>query len=158
MKLTHLDHLGNLQMVDVADKATSIRTAVASGTVQLGAVAFELLQNNQIKKGDVLTVAKIAGIQAAKQTANLIPLCHTLLTQKIEIEATLLPETFSVLLTAMVKSEGQTGVEMEALTAVSVAALTIYDMCKSVNKGIQITHIHLIAKSGGASGAYAMAS
>jgi molybdenum cofactor biosynthesis protein MoaC len=151
MALSHVNQAGNLQMVDVGDKADSVRTATASARVLLGQEAFELVQNNQMKKGDVLTVAQIAGIQGAKQTANLIPLCHTLLLQKIELTLRLNPEVFSVEIESHVRCSGQTGVEMEALTAVSVAALTVYDMCKAVNKGIEIQDIRLLSKSGGKS-------
>ncbi len=141
-------------MVDVSDKSTSTRTAVAIGSVAIGEEAFRLVEENQIRKGDVLTIAQIAGIQGAKQTSNLIPLCHDVALKGVDIELTMNEELFSIEIRTFVKSIGPTGVEMEALTAVSVAALTIYDMCKSVNKSIQISGIHLVAKTGGQSGDY----
>jgi cyclic pyranopterin phosphate synthase len=152
--LTHVDAQGGVQMVDVSEKSTTTRTAVAVGVVTIGQEAFRLVEENRIRKGDVLTVAQIAGIQGAKQTSNLIPLCHDVALKGVDIEMTLNEERFAIEIRAFAKSIGPTGVEMEALTAVSVAALTIYDMCKSVNKSIVISGIHLVAKTGGQSGDY----
>ncbi|NNE34891.1 MAG: cyclic pyranopterin monophosphate synthase MoaC [Rhodothermales bacterium] len=152
--LTHVDAHGGVQMVDVSDKSTSTRTAVATGAVLIGDEAFKLVQENGIRKGDVLTVAQIAGIQGAKQTSNLIPLCHDVALKGVDLELSLDEERSAIDIRAFAKSVGPTGVEMEALTAVSVAALTIYDMCKSVTKSIEITGIHLVAKTGGQSGDY----
>lgn len=152
--LTHVDAQGGVQMVDVSEKSTTTRTAVAVGVVTIGQEAFRLVEENRIRKGDVLTVAQIAGIQGAKQTSNLIPLCHDVALKGVDIEMTLNEERFAIEIRAFAKSIGPTGVEMEALTAVSVAALTIYDMCKSVNKSIVISGIRLVAKTGGQSGDY----
>lgn len=152
--LTHVDAQGGVQMVDVSDKSSSTRTALAVGKVQIGEEAFRLVQDNRMRKGDVLTVAQIAGIQGAKQTSNLIPLCHDVALKGVDIELSLNEELFAVEIRAFAKSIGPTGVEMEALTAVSIAALTVYDMCKSVNKTIEISEIHLVAKTGGQSGDY----
>ena len=152
--LTHVDAHGKVQMVDVSGKADSVRTAVASGQVRLGKDAFRLVATNQIRKGDVLSTAQMAGIMGAKHTSTLIPLCHTVLLKGIDIDLTLNEEEQSVDIRAYAKTIGPTGVEMEALTAVSVAALTVYDMCKSVSKDILITGIHLLAKTGGQSGDY----
>lgn len=152
--LTHVDPQGGVRMVDVADKSTSARTAVAAGKVVLGEEAFHLVLENKIRKGDVLTVAQIAGILGAKQTSKLIPLCHDVALKGVDVVLTLKEEDFSVDIRALAKTIGPTGVEMEALTAVSVTALTVYDMCKSVSKGIRITDIHLLAKTGGQSGDY----
>ena len=152
--LTHVDAHGKAHMVDVGGKATTRRTAVATGKVILGEEAFTLVSDNQIRKGDVLTVAQIAGIQGAKQTSNLIPLCHAVALQGVDIEFSLESDDFSIFIRAFARSTGPTGVEMEALTAVSVAALTVYDMCKSVSKDIMIGEIQLLAKTGGQSGDY----
>ncbi len=152
--LTHVDPQGGVQMVDVADKRSTVRTAVAVGRVILGEEAFRLVRENKIRKGDVLTLAQIAGIMGAKQTSKLIPLCHDVLLRGVDVELSLNETALAVDVRAYTKSVGPTGVEMEALTAVSVAALTIYDMCKSVSKAILITDIHLLAKTGGQSGNY----
>ena len=141
-------------MVDVSDKPSSARSAVASGRVVLGRDAFERVKENSIAKGDVLSVAQIAGIMGAKQTSKLIPLCHDVSLKGVDVELTLNDEDSCIEIRTFAKSVGPTGVEMEALTAVSVAALTIYDMCKSVSKEIEITEIHLRAKTGGQSGDY----
>ncbi|CAL8471602.1 g11144 [Coccomyxa elongata] len=141
-------------MVDVGQKASSSRVAVASGRVHLGYEAFSLVQANQMQKGDVVTVAQLAGIMGAKQTSLLIPLCHNIPLSKVGVNLRLDPENNSVSITGEASTTGQTGVEMEALTAVSVAALTVYDMCKAVSKDICITDIRLEAKSGGQSGTY----
>jgi len=132
-------------MVDVSPKPHQKRTAIASGKILLAPNTLTLINDNAIKKGDVLTVARIAGIQAAKQTANLIPLCHTLLLSKVDVETTVTTDGVDV--TATVICQGQTGVEMEALTAVSVALLTIYDMCKAVDKQMTIGNITLNEKT-----------
>ncbi len=141
-------------MVDVAEKAASVRTAVAAGRVLLSEEAFRLVRDNNVRKGDVLTVAQIAGILAAKQTSKLIPLCHDVFVKGVEVDLSLNEADLAVEIRAYAKTVGSTGVEMEALTAVSVAALTVYDMCKSISKAIEITNIHLLAKTGGVSGDY----
>ena len=141
-------------MVDVSEKANTVRTAVASGRVLLGKEAFQLVVANKIRKGDVLGIAQIAGIMGAKQTSKLIPLCHDVYVKGVDVEFTLNDDLHAIEIRAYTKTIGPTGVEMEALTAVSVAALTIYDMCKSVSKAIQITDVHLLAKTGGQSGDY----
>lgn len=132
-------------MVDVGDKPVQQRTAIASGSISLSAETIQLIRENQVKKGDVLTIAEIAGIQAAKETSRLIPLCHPLQITKVEVKA-LLTET-GVDVNSMVRCLGQTGIEMEALTAVSVALLTVYDMCKAVDKKMVIGHISLLEKT-----------
>lgn len=152
--LTHASSKGGVRMVDVSDKPSSVRTAVASGTVLLDEEAFRRVKEHDIQKGDVLTVAQIAGIMGAKQTSNLLPLCHNVQIQGVDVELTLDEEETAINVRAFAKSLGVTGVEMEALTAVSIAALTVYDMCKSVTKGIEITDIYLLAKTGGQSGDY----
>ena len=152
--LTHTTPAGAVQMVDVGHKPDTMRTAVAAGRVVVGEQAFRLVKENRIRKGDVLPTAQVAGIMGAKQTSKLIPLCHDVQLKGVDIDLTLNEEDYAVEIRAYAKTYGPTGVEMEALTAVSVAALTIYDMCKSVSKGIQITDIHLLAKTGGQSGDY----
>ncbi|GMH43982.1 hypothetical protein BSKO_11916 [Bryopsis sp. KO-2023] len=154
MSLTHIDEKGDAVMVDTSDKSDTVREARASATVLLGKDAFLQVKTNTNKKGDVLTVAQISGISAAKQTANLIPLCHTLNLRKVDVEFELDEPQFAVRIRTMAKTMGQTGVEMEALTAASVAALTVYDMCKAVTKSIIISDIQLDHKSGGKSGDY----
>ncbi len=141
-------------MVDVSEKSDSVRTAVATGKVLLGEEAFQRVQDDDIQKGDVLTTAQIAGILGAKQTSQLIPLCHDVQIDGVDVEFTFDEEEHAIEIRAYTKSIGVTGVEMEALTAVSITALTIYDMCKSVSKGIRVTDIHLLAKTGGQSGNY----
>eukprot|EP00878_Enallax_costatus_P012306 GHUV01012854.1.p1 GENE.GHUV01012854.1~~GHUV01012854.1.p1 ORF type:complete len:373 (+),score=106.15 GHUV01012854.1:133-1251(+) len=153
-QLTHVDSSGKASMVDVSNKNNSSRTAVASCIVRLGPAAYQLVKSNQIKKGDVLTLAQIAGIQGAKQTANLIPLCHNIFLSKVDVHLQLQGGESAVVITATAKTLGQTGVEMEALTAASVAALTVYDMCKAVSKDIIISDIRLDYKSGGTSGTW----
>lgn len=152
--LTHVNPQGGVQMVDVSAKHDSTRTAVASGRVVVGEEAFALITANKVRKGDVLGVAQIAGIMGAKQTSKLIPLCHDVALKGVDLEFEMNPDDFAVEIKALTKTIGPTGVEMEALTAVSVAALTVYDMCKSVSKAIRITDIHLLAKTGGQSGDY----
>ena len=154
LTLSHLDDEGRARMVDVSAKPASARTAVARGRVLIGEEAFRLVEQNRIRKGDVLSVAQVAGILGAKQTSRLIPLCHDVLLEGVDLDLELNEEVFAIDVRAFVKTTGPTGVEMEALTAVSVAALTIYDMCKSVSKEIAITDTQLLAKTGGQSGDY----
>ena len=153
-KLTHFDASGNAVMVDVSEKTVTFREATAHGIITMNAEAFAAVESGTVKKGDVLGVARIAGIMATKRTSELIPLCHPLPLTKVSVDFRLLPERQAVEALCTVKTAGVTGVEMEALTAVSVAALTIYDMCKAVQKDMQITNIRLLAKSGGKSGDY----
>ncbi len=143
-KLSHTDASGKANMVDVGDKPQQTRIAKASGNIALQPSTLKLVKENLIKKGDVLTIAEIAGIQAAKQTPFLIPLCHTLMLTKVEVKCTLTKTGIKA--ESMVKCTGQTGVEMEALTAVSAALLTVYDMCKAVDKTMVIGDIRLISK------------
>ncbi|HYE95566.1 MAG TPA: cyclic pyranopterin monophosphate synthase MoaC [Rubricoccaceae bacterium] len=152
--LSHVDEQGRARMADVSHKPDSARTAVAAGRVRLGPEAFRLVAENRIQKGDVLAVAQVAGVLGAKQASRLIPLCHDVFLQNIELDFTLDEADAAVEIRALAKSIGPTGVEMEALTAVSVAALTIYDMCKSITRELVITDVRLLAKSGGQSGDY----
>ena len=145
MELSHIDDKGKANMVDVGDKPNQVRQAKATGFIKLSPETVNLIRENQMKKGDVLTVSEIAGIQAAKQTPSLIPLCHTLMLTKVDVKATL--TDIGVKIDSLVKCIGQTGVEMEALTAVSVALLTVYDMCKAVDKSMKISNIKLTEKS-----------
>lgn len=154
LPLTHLRSKGGVRMVDVSDKADTVRTAVARGRVLLGEEAFRQLADHKIAKGDVLGIAQVAGILGAKQTSVLIPLCHSVTVTGIEVTFRLEKTAHAVEIEARARSVGPTGVEMEALTAISIAALTIYDMCKSVSKAIRITDIELLAKSGGKTGDY----
>lgn len=151
-KLTHTDSAGRATMVDVSPKPITHRTATAQGRVLLSPEAFALVQSNAIKKGDVLTVAQIAGINAAKQTGTLIPLCHPLPLSKIDVNLTLDQSNHAVNISATVSCNAQTGVEMEAIVGVSMAACTVYDMCKAVDRGIRIVDIRVVEKSGGRSG------
>lgn len=153
-QLTHLDEQGAARMVDVGDKPDSDRIAVAGGAVYMQPETLRLIREGNIKKGDVLTIARIAGIQGAKRTAELIPLCHPLPLTKIDVEATLDEEKSAVVIRATAKTRGKTGVEMEALTAVNVAALTIYDMAKAVDRGMRISDVRLLEKRGGVHGDY----
>ncbi len=153
-KLTHLDATGAASMVDVSDKDMTIRVAVAEGAVVMAPETLALIQSGNAKKGDVLGTARIAGIMAAKKTHELIPLCHPLLLTKIAVDLTLDDKLPGVRVRATAKLSGQTGVEMEALTAVSVACLTIYDMVKAADRGMRIESIRLLEKSGGKSGDY----
>ena len=153
-ELTHFNDQGRARMVDVTDKAVTHRTAIARGEIQMSRETFEKIKAGTIKKGDVLAVAQVAGIQAAKHTWELIPMCHPLPLTGIDITFALLEDPFRVEITAQVTCTGVTGVEMEALTAVSAAALTVYDMCKAVQKDMRIEHIRLLSKSGGKSGDY----
>ncbi len=151
-KLTHLDEHGRAHMVDVGAKPDTERIAVARGEVHMKQGTFELIRAGQIKKGDVLTVAQIAGISASKRTSELIPLCHPLFLSKVDVDLALDESLPGVVITATAKVTGKTGVEMEALTAVSVAALTVYDMAKAAEKTMRIQNIRLIEKHGGQSG------
>ena len=155
-RLTHLDETGQARMVDVGDKADSERVAVARGRIAMQPGTLALVQSGTVKKGDVLTVAQVAGIQAAKRTHELIPMCHPLLLTHIAVELT--PggegEQAWIDVEATVRTRGKTGVEMEALTAASVACLTIYDMCKAVDRGMTIKAVRLVHKSGGKSGTW----
>ena len=153
-RLTHLDETGAARMVDVGDKPDSQRQALASATVRMQAETLALVQRAGHKKGDVLAIARIAGIQAAKKCSDLIPLCHPLMLNTVEVSFELDSEANCVHIEALCKVSGKTGVEMEALTAVSVAALTIYDMCKAVDRGMLIEGIGLQEKSGGKSGSW----
>jgi cyclic pyranopterin monophosphate synthase len=151
-KLSHIDEKGRPRMVDVTAKAETQREAITRGVVHMKAETLALIKAGQIAKGDVLTVAQLAGIMAAKQTPHLIPLCHPLLLGEIKVEFEIDEANSAVLITSCVKNSGQTGVEMEAMTATAVAALTIYDMCKAVDRGMRIDNIRLVKKSGGKSG------
>ena len=151
-KLTHLDDQGRARMVDVGHKPDTERVAIARGEVQMKMETLELIRLGQIKKGDVLTVAQIAGITASKRTSELIPLCHPLSLTKIDVDLELDEAIPGVVITATAQTIGKTGVEMEALTAVSVAALTVYDMAKAAEKTMRIQNIRLIEKHGGQSG------
>lgn len=139
-------------MVDVSDKDATRRKAVAAGRLLLGREAFDALTEGSITKGDVLTTAQVAAIQAAKETSRLIPLCHPIVLDAVDVEFEFRPEDHAVDISATVTNIGRTGVEMEALTAVSVAALVIYDMCKSISKAVRITDVRLVLKEGGKSG------
>ena len=151
-KLTHFNEQGQAVMVDVGDKDSTRRVAVARGEICMQPDTLSRILDKRVEKGDVLDVARLAGIMAAKKTPELIPLCHPLLIDSIEVDFTPDAEKSLVEIEATVRVNGRTGVEMEALTAVSVAALTIYDMCKAVDKIMTIGHIHLVEKSGGRSG------
>lgn len=153
-KLTHLDSKGNANMVDVGEKQSTQRIATASGRIRMENETLALIAEGGHKKGDVLAIARIAGIQAAKSCSQLIPLCHPLMLSSVDVSLELDSERSCVSISASCKVNGQTGVEMEALTAVSVAALTIYDMCKAVDKNMLIEGICLQEKSGGKSGHY----
>jgi cyclic pyranopterin monophosphate synthase len=151
---THFDKEGKARMVDVSDKAETERTATAKGSVLMQPATLALIKEGGVKKGDVLSVARLAGIMGAKKTPDLIPLCHPLALTSVQVDLTLDEARNAVNVTATCKLVGKTGVEMEALTAVSVAALTVYDMCKAVDKGMQIVDIRLTHKSGGKSGTF----
>jgi cyclic pyranopterin monophosphate synthase len=151
-KLSHVDAAGRPHMVDVSGKADTNRIAVAKGLVRMQPATFKLIQSGGTKKGEVLSVAQLAGIMGAKRTPDLIPLCHPIMIGSVQVDFTPDEKSSTIGITAKVVSTGKTGVEMEALTAVSVAALTIYDMCKAVDRGMKIENIRLISKSGGKSG------
>ena len=154
MELTHINEQGRARMVDVTEKAETTRTAVAEGRIRINRETAELIRTGGMAKGDVLAVAQVAGIMAAKRTSELIPLCHPLLLSHLSVDFTILEEECAVQATCTVKLSGKTGVEMEALTGVSVALLTIYDMCKAIDKGMELDEIHLVHKEGGKSGVY----
>jgi cyclic pyranopterin monophosphate synthase len=153
-RLTHFDEKGGAVMVDVSAKTESERVAVAGGSVIMAKATLDLITAGGVKKGDVLSVARLAGIMGAKRTPDLIPLCHPLALSSVAVELTCDPARSAVDITATCKLKGRTGVEMEALTAVAVAALTVYDMCKAVDRGMRIEGIRLLHKSGGKSGTY----
>ena len=151
-KLTHINESGEAIMVDVSGKAVTAREAKAEGTIYVGAEILRLLQDDALPKGDVLAAARIAGIMACKKTSDIIPLCHPLPITKASVDLEILEEKTAIRAVCTVKTEGKTGVEMEALTGVSAALLTIYDMCKAVSKEMVIGDVHLVRKSGGKSG------
>ena len=153
-EFTHFNDSGRAHMVDVSGKDETARTAVAAGRVRMNPDTFALVKSGGMKKGDVLACAQIAGIMAAKKTSDLIPMCHTLALTGVDLDFTLNEADCTVDITATVRCRGVTGVEMEALTAVSVAALTVYDMCKAVQKDMEITGIRLLKKTGGKSGTF----
>lgn len=153
-ELTHFDEAGNARMVDVSGKQETVREATATGNIRMSSQAYELVKNGSMSKGDVLGVARIAGVMAAKKVDQLIPLCHPLMITKINVDFRFSDADNSIDIFATVGISGKTGVEMEALTAVSVAALTIYDMCKAVDKSMVINEIRLLKKTGGKSGTY----
>ena len=153
-KLTHINKKGDAQLVDITDKAISHRKAIAEGSIQLNKDTLKLIENNLIKKGDVLNTARIAGIQAAKKTWELIPLCHSISLTKIDIDFSINKKNSTITCQSSCECFAQTGLEMEALSAVSIALLTIYDMVKAVDRTMIISNIHLVEKSGGLSGLY----
>jgi cyclic pyranopterin phosphate synthase len=151
---THIDEEGRVRMVDVTEKPDTLRTARARGIVTMKRDTFDKIKNQQVKKGNVLETARIAGVMAAKKTADLIPMCHPLYISHISVDFFPDADASAIAIEAAVRLKGQTGVEMEALTAVSVAALTIYDMCKSYDRAMTITGIELLEKAGGKSGTF----
>ena len=153
-KLSHINSKGKAEMVDVSEKEISTRTAEAYAEVKVSKEVFNAIKNNSVKKGDVLSIAKFAGIQAAKKTSELILLCHNIFISKIDVELKLNSQKKTVEIKSFAKTTAQTGIEMEALTAVSVAALTVYDMCKVIDKSMIISEIKLLSKTGGKSGSY----
>ncbi len=152
--LSHLDEEGRVRMVDVSEKPATFREAIAQGLIAMQPATFDLIRDQKAKKGNVLETARIAGIMAAKKTSELIPMCHPIAVTHVEVNFSPEPETHSIRIEATVRFTGQTGVEMEALTAVSVAALTIYDMCKSYDRAMTISDVCLLKKSGGKSGTF----
>jgi len=154
MKLTHLDERGRPRMVDVSAKPETERTARAMGEVELSRKAIDLISSNKVPKGEVLNTARLAGIQAAKRTSDWVPLCHPVRLTQVDVELTLAPKEGLIRVISTVKAIDRTGVEMEALTAVAAACLTVYDMCKAVDKRILIGNIHLLSKKGGRSGEF----
>ncbi|MBM4264884.1 MAG: cyclic pyranopterin monophosphate synthase MoaC [Deltaproteobacteria bacterium] len=152
--LSHLDEQGRARMVDVSDKEITSRIAVARGTIQMRPETLALIRSGKVEKGDVFSVARVAGIMAAKKTSELIPMCHPLAITSVKVELTAADDPARVEIEASVKVSGKTGVEMEALTAVSAAGLTIYDMCKAVDREMVIGEIRLVEKSGGKSGTF----
>jgi cyclic pyranopterin monophosphate synthase len=155
---THLDEKGQMHMVDVGDKPETLRRATAACRVVVGPKVYPLLLGGRLPKGDVWAAARLAGIMAAKNTSQLIPLCHPLPLTAVDLDFTPEPEEWAVTVRARVSTRARTGVEMEALTAAAVAALTIYDMCKAVDRGLMISELRLVEKSGGASGVYQRAA
>lgn len=154
MKLTHFNEQGRAKMVDVSDKPATIRTAISRSSIEVKKEIYDHIMNNKIKKGDVLAVAQIAGIMAAKKTSDIIPMCHPIPLNGIDIQFTwhqISADRYQLEIEVEVKTKGSTGVEMEALTAASVAALTVYDMCKAIDKGMVIGHTYLLEKTGGVS-------
>ena len=151
-ELSHLNQQGEANMVDVTEKAMTSRTATAQGMIQMNRATFELITTGKHKKGDVFAVARIAGIQAAKKCSDLIPLCHPLMLSKVQVDFTLDEENSQVMVISLCRLTGQTGVEMEALTAVSVACLTLFDMCKAADPAMEIGSIKVLTKEGGKSG------
>lgn len=151
---THFNEQGRAKMVDIGEKPVTVRTAVAAGRVLVNENTFALIKSGGMKKGDVLTVAQVAGVMGAKRTPDLIPMCHPILIDGINLELSLDEARHSVEIRATVSCDGRTGVEMEALTAVSTAALTVYDMCKAVQKDMVISDIRLVSKTGGVHGDY----
>lgn len=154
MDFTHFNEQGRARMVNVGEKSPTRRTATAAGRVLVNRETFSLIQSGGIKKGDVLTVAQIAGVMGAKRSADIIPMCHPILMDGVDLRLTLNEDRCSVEIQATVSCNGRTGVEMEALTAVSVAALTVYDMCKAVQRDMVIENIRLLSKTGGVHGDY----
>lgn len=154
MAFNHFDESGNAVMVDVSGKDVTARTAVATGSIRVSAEVMEAVRNGTAKKGDVLGVARMAGIMAAKRTSELIPMCHPLFLTKCSVDFELDKEKQTITALCTVKTDGKTGVEMEALTGVSVALLTIYDMCKAMDKGMCVFDVHLMSKQGGKSGEF----
>lgn len=155
---THLDDEGRVRMVDVSEKSATVREAVAQGVITMQPETFDLVRERKARKGNVLETARIAGIMAAKRTADLIPMCHPLSITHVQVDFFPLPESHSIRIEAVVRVLGKTGVEMEALTAVSIAALTIYDMCKSYDRAMTISDVSLLKKSGGKSGTFSRES
>ncbi len=151
---SHLDEEGRVRMVDVSEKPATAREAVAQGVITMQPETFNLIRDQKVKKGNVLETARIAGVMAAKRTAELIPMCHPLAITHVKVDFSSQPESQSIRIEATVRVVAQTGVEMEALTAVSVAALTIYDMCKSYDRAMTISDVHLLRKSGGKNGTF----
>ena len=153
-KLTHIGEDGEARMVDVSDKDITDRTATAEGSVLMAPETLQLIMEGSVKKGDVISVARLAGIMAAKRKSDLIPLCHPLALNKVDVDLTCDPDRNAVDIVATCRVSGRTGVEMEALTAVSTAALTVYDMCKAVDRDMRLTEIRLVHKAGGKSGEF----
>ncbi|MGK9476351.1 cyclic pyranopterin monophosphate synthase MoaC [Melioribacter sp. OK-6-Me] len=153
-KLSHINSNGKAEMVDVSEKPSTVRTAEAYAEVKVSKSVFYAIKSNSVKKGDVLTIAKFAGIQSAKKTGELIPLCHNIFISKIDVNLKLNSKNKTVEITSFARTTASTGIEMEALTAVSVAALTVYDMCKAIDKSMVISEIKLLSKTGGKSGNY----
>jgi cyclic pyranopterin phosphate synthase len=153
-KLSHVATDGSARMVDVSAKAETARTATARGSIRMTAVAFEAIRSHEIAKGDVLSVARLAGVMGAKRTADLIPLCHPLMLEDVQVDLRLDETVPGVVALAQVKTTGRTGVEMEAILAVTIALVTVYDMAKSVDRSMTISDISLLAKTGGQSGPY----